>query len=36
MNAPARLTIDIWSDVMCPWCIIGYSQLQKALAQLEG
>ncbi len=36
MNAPARLTIDIWSDVMCPWCIIGYSQLQKALALLEG
>ena len=36
MTAPVRLTIDIWSDVMCPWCIIGYSQLQKALAQLEG
>lgn len=36
MNAPARLTIDIWSDVMCPWCIIGYSQLQKALGALEG
>ena len=36
MNAPARLTIDIWSDVMCPWCIIGYSQLQKGLALLEG
>lgn len=36
MSAPARLSIDIWSDVMCPWCIIGYSQLQKALAGLEG
>ncbi|MFM5883841.1 MAG: DsbA family oxidoreductase [Novosphingobium sp.] len=36
MNAPARLTIDIWSDVMCPWCVIGYSQLQKALAGLAG
>lgn len=34
--APARLTIDIYSDVMCPWCIIGYSQLQKGLAMLEG
>jgi len=32
----ARVTIDIFSDVMCPWCIIGYSQLQKALALLEG
>lgn len=31
-----RLTIDIFSDVMCPWCIIGYKQLQKALATLDG
>lgn len=30
------LTIDIWSDVMCPWCLIGYGQLRKALAQLDG
>ena len=36
MTPPARLTIDIWSDVMCPWCIIGYGQLQKALGALEG
>jgi predicted DsbA family dithiol-disulfide isomerase len=31
-----RLTIDIWSDVMCPWCLIGYGQLTKALGELEG
>jgi len=31
-----QLTIDIYSDVMCPWCLIGYGQLTKALAQLEG
>lgn len=30
------LTIDIYSDVMCPWCLIGYGQLSKALAQLDG
>lgn len=30
------LTIDIYSDVMCPWCLIGYGQLSKALEQLEG
>ncbi|UIP07993.1 DsbA family oxidoreductase [Erythrobacter sp. SDW2] len=35
-TAPCSLTIDIWSDVMCPWCAIGYGQLQKALGQLEG
>lgn len=34
-TAPRTLTIDIWSDVMCPWCAIGYGQLQKALGQLE-
>ena len=25
------LKIDIVSDVVCPWCIFGYKQLQKAL-----
>lgn len=29
-----RLTIDIYSDVMCPWCLIGYGQLTRALDQL--
>jgi predicted DsbA family dithiol-disulfide isomerase len=31
-----KMTIDIYSDVMCPWCTIGYGQLQKGLAELEG
>jgi predicted DsbA family dithiol-disulfide isomerase len=31
-----KVTIDLFSDVMCPWCIIGYKQLEKGLAQLEG
>jgi predicted DsbA family dithiol-disulfide isomerase len=31
-----RLVIDIWSDVMCPWCLIGYGQLTRALRELEG
>ncbi len=30
MTQPLR--IDIVSDVMCPWCIIGYRQLAEALA----
>lgn len=30
------LRIDIVSDVVCPWCIIGYKQLQLALAQMTG
>ena len=36
MTQPRKLTIDIYSDVMCPWCIIGYAQLQKGLALLNG
>ncbi|MFM7404946.1 MAG: DsbA family oxidoreductase [Erythrobacter sp.] len=35
-KSPQNLTIDIYSDVMCPWCLIGYGQLTKALAELEG
>lgn len=29
------LRIDIISDVMCPWCIIGYRQLAKALQETD-
>lgn len=36
MSTPQTLTIDIYSDVMCPWCLIGYGQLTKALGELEG
>ena len=32
----APLQVDIVSDVVCPWCIIGYKQLQKALDILAG
>jgi predicted DsbA family dithiol-disulfide isomerase len=31
-NAPV-VQIDIISDVMCPWCIVGFKQLEMALAQ---
>ena len=27
--------IDIVSDVMCPWCIIGYKNLETALTELK-
>jgi predicted DsbA family dithiol-disulfide isomerase len=26
------LHIDVWSDVVCPWCFIGRRRLQKAIA----
>ncbi|MBA4765802.1 MAG: DsbA family oxidoreductase, partial [Erythrobacter sp.] len=36
MSEPRRLSIDIWSDVMCPWCLVGWGNLSQALDQLEG
>ncbi len=30
-----QLDIDIVSDVVCPWCIVGYKQLEKALEKLD-
>ena len=29
----AKLRVDIVSDVVCPWCIIGYKQLAEALGR---
>ena len=28
------LRIDIISDVVCPWCIVGYRQLKRAAQRL--
>ncbi|MEZ5681955.1 MAG: DsbA family oxidoreductase [Erythrobacter sp.] len=36
MSEPRTLRIDIWSDVMCPWCLVGWGGLQRALEQLDG
>ena len=30
------LQVDIVSDVVCPWCIIGYLRFQQALTRLPG
>jgi predicted DsbA family dithiol-disulfide isomerase len=27
------MIIDVWSDIVCPWCFIGRRRLQKAIAQ---
>ena len=29
------LTIDVVSDVVCPWCYIGKRRLEEALTQLR-
>lgn len=28
------MIIDVWSDVVCPWCFIGKRRLEKALANM--
>lgn len=31
-----ELQVDVWSDVMCPWCAIGWTQFSKAIDVLKG
>lgn len=31
-----KIAVDIWSDVMCPWCAVGYTQFAKAVEELKG
>ncbi len=31
--APGMTTIEVWSDVACPWCFIGKRRLDAALAE---
>jgi predicted DsbA family dithiol-disulfide isomerase len=33
VSAPP-LTVDVWSDVVCPWCYIGKRNFETALAEL--
>ncbi|MGZ3173374.1 MAG: DsbA family oxidoreductase [Croceibacterium sp.] len=35
MDKPA-VDVQIWSDVMCPWCAIGCAQFAKALNEIGG
>ena len=28
----AKLRIDVWSDIACPWCYVGKRRLEQALA----
>jgi predicted DsbA family dithiol-disulfide isomerase len=32
MSGMAPLTVEIWSDVVCPWCYIGKRRFEAALA----
>lgn len=30
------LTIDVWSDIACPWCWVGKRHLEEALREFDG
>jgi len=30
-----RVTIDVVSDTICPWCFVGKRRLEKALASVR-
>lgn len=30
-----ELTVDVWSDVVCPFCYLGHAQLRRAVEQLD-
>lgn len=32
-TSPSPLRVDIVSDVVCPWCVIGFRQLEQAAAR---
>ena len=35
-NAPQNvLVVDMWSDLICPWCRIGEKHFEKAVAMFE-
>jgi predicted DsbA family dithiol-disulfide isomerase len=36
MMPKPTVDVQIWSDVMCPWCAIGFAQYSKALQELGG
>jgi predicted DsbA family dithiol-disulfide isomerase len=35
VQASFQVQVDIWSDVVCPWCYIGKRRFESALAQFE-
>jgi predicted DsbA family dithiol-disulfide isomerase len=30
------MRVDVWSDIVCPWCYVGKRRFEKALTRFEG
>ena len=35
MSEARTISVDVVSDVMCPWCLIGKRRLEQALDRLD-
>ena len=35
-DVPPRVLVEIYSDIVCPWCYIGKRRFEQALAQFDG
>ncbi|GAC83704.1 hypothetical protein GP2_014_00620 [Gordonia paraffinivorans NBRC 108238] len=33
---PSPITVDVWSDIACPWCFIGKLRFEAALERFDG
>lgn len=36
VNAATPVRVEVWSDLICPWCYIGKRRLEAALRDFEG
>ena len=34
-QTPNEMIVDVWSDVVCPWCFIGKRRLEKGVAEIK-
>jgi predicted DsbA family dithiol-disulfide isomerase len=32
----SRIEIEVWADIVCPWCYLGNVRLKKAIERLDG
>lgn len=36
MTSTPEVRIDVWADIVCPWCYVGEARLERAVATLSG
>ena len=36
MSSDEVVRVEIWSDIVCPWCYIGKRRFERAVAELDG